>query len=431
MADVETDSAETAVLIEPVPLPSWAPSVLSDPVWGPSLGVLLLVFGAVVLHLLTQRLILRGLDALFHRSWTWWDNVLMDQGVFRRLAWLIPIMVIHAGLELIPWLDPEAVDTVQRLARASIFLVIVLGITALLSAINTIYARYPVSRNRPIKGYLQVVVIVAWVCAGILIVATLLQQSPWFFLSGLGAMTAILLLIFRDTLLSLVAGIQLTANDLIRVGDWIEMPQFGADGDVVDIGLHQVRVSNWDRTTTTIPTHKFLEHSFRNWRGMFDAGGRRIKRAIHIDLNTVRFLKEDEVEHFAQIAVLKDYVRGKRQDLEGWNRTHAAPGSQVNQRRLTNLGTFRAYVANWLRQHPLVHQQMTFLVRQLPPSAEGLPLEIYVFSSDTRWAVYEDLQADIFDHLLAVLPEFGLRVYQKPAGSDFSALRPQPLQPPA
>lgn len=400
-------------------LPGWAQSWFADPFWGPLLGVLLLVAGALLLHLVTQRLLLRGLDALFRRSWTWWDNVLMEHRVFHRLAWLLPVMVIATGVALIPGLDENWVQLVRRITHVCVVLTLALALTGLTSAINAIYSRYPVSRNRPVKGYLQIIVIVAWVFAGILIVATLLQQSPWFFLSGLGAMTAILLLIFRDTLLSLVAGIQLSANDLIRVGDWIEMPQFGADGDVVDIGLHQVRVSNWDRTTTTIPTHKFLEHSFRNWRGMFDAGGRRIKRAINIDLNTVAFLSPETLAHLGEFELLKDYLQGKQQDVDNWNREHAPAGSPLNQRRLTNLGTFRAYVSAWLRAHPLVHAQMTFLVRQLAPGPEGLPLEIYVFSRDTRWSVYEDLQSDIFDHLLAILPEFGLRVFQQPTGSDF------------
>jgi len=297
--------------------------------------------------------------------------------------------------------------------------------TECLSGIDQhIYGRYPIARNRPIKGYLQVVAIVVWVFAVILIVATLMRQSPLYFLSGLGAMTAILLLVFRDTLLSLVAGIQITANDLIRVGDWIEMKQFGVDGDVIDISLNQVRVSNWDKTIASVPTHKFLEHSFRNWRGMFDSGGRRIKRAISIDMNTVHFLSADEISRLGRIGVLREYLAKRQSEIEDWNRDHCGDAEVItNQRRLTNLGSFRAYVVGWLKRNPQVHPNLTFIVRQLPPGPEGLPLEIYLFVSDTRWAVYEDVQSDIFDHLLAVLPEFGLRVYQRPAGSDVAGLQ--------
>ena len=398
---------------------SWFAAWLADPLWGPLLGVLLLVLGVIVLHLLTQRLILRALDKLFSHTGTWWDDVLMDQGVFRRLAWLIPLLLIHTGVSMIPGLGEGWVELVQRVTRAFACLAVALGLSAFLSAINSIYARYPISRNRPIKGYLQVVAIVVWVFTVILIIATLMRQSPWFLLSGLGAMTAILLLVFRDTLLSLVAGIQITANDLIRVGDWIEMPQFGVDGDVVDISLNQVSVSNWDRTIAVIPTHKFLEHSFRNWRGMFDAGGRRIKRAISIDMNTVHFLSSEEIDRLGRIEVLRGYLTERKAEVEKWNREHAGdPEVLTNQRRLTNLGTFRAYVVAWLKRNPHVHPDMTFIVRQLPPGPEGLPLEIYFFARETRWAKYEDIQSDIFDHLLAVLPEFGLRVFQRPAGSD-------------
>jgi miniconductance mechanosensitive channel len=297
--------------------------------------------------------------------------------------------------------------------------------SALLTATNAIYQRFSVSVGRPIKGYLQVLQVVTYGVAGILVISQLMDKSPLFFLSGLGAMTAVLLLIFRDTLLSLVAGIQLTSNDLIRVGDWIEMPNFNADGDVIDIALNVVKVQNWDRTVTMIPTHKFLEHSFKNWRGMFDSGGRRIMRSIHIDMSTVRFLTPDEIARFKRIIVLKSYIEAKIDEVERYNREVIPPDVadvKVNQRALTNLGTFRAYVTDYLRNHPQIHKELTFLVRQLEPTPQGIPIQIYVFTTDTRWGFYEGIQADIFDHLLAVMPEFGLRVFQQPAGSDLRRL---------
>jgi miniconductance mechanosensitive channel len=265
----------------------------------------------------------------------------------------------------------------------------------------------------------QLVKVLLFIIAGIFIVARLADQTPWFFVSGLGAMMAIVLLLFRDTLLSLVASIQLTNNDLIRVGDWIEMPQFGADGDVIDIALNNVRVQNWDRTISVIPTHKFLEHSFRNWRGMSESGGRRIKRAICVDTSTIRFFDAEEIERFSRFALLREYMAGKVGELKEHNARYSYDPSIIpNARRLTNVGTFRIYIREYLRSHPKVHAGMTFLVRQLAPTPEGLPIEVYVFSSDIRWVQYEEIQADIFDHILAMAPEFGLRIYQRSSGQD-------------
>jgi len=338
---------------------------------------------------------------------------------------LVPAYVVHWGVTLLPVM-PEVLATIlQRLAVATMVLVIARSFSAFLGAVNTIYSRYDLSRSRPIKGYLQVAKVVAYIAAAILVIAVLMDREPWLFLSGLGAMTAVLLLIFRDTILSLVAGIQLTGNDLIRVGDWIEMPQFSADGDVVDISLNVVRVQNWDRTFTVIPTHKFLEHSFRNWRSMFEGGGRRIMRSIHIDVNTIRFLSEEEVERFSRVRLLESYIREKAQELDSYNREHA-PGEaakfMANTRHLTNIGTFRRYAINYLRSHPRIHQELIQLVRQLEPGPHGLPLQLYAFTNETAWVEYEGIQADIFDHLLAVASEFGLRVFQEPTGSDLSGL---------
>jgi len=229
------------------------------------------------------------------------------------------------------------------------------------------------------------------------------------------------MLVFKDTILSLVASVQLTTNDLIRVGDWIEMPQFGADGDVVDVQLHTIKVQNWDKTITTIPTHRLITDSFKNWRGMSQSGARRIKRALYVDVSSIRFQTQDEVEHFTRFALLKDYVRRKEQELAEYHES-LETDSDVNRRRLTNIGTFRAYAYNYLKNHPKIHKEATLIVRQLGPGPEGLPLEIYCFTNTTEWAVYEDIQSDIFDHLLAIVPEFGLRVYQKPAGTDLANL---------
>ena len=256
-----------------------------------------------------------------------------------------------------------------------------------------------------------------------MIVSAVLDRSPLLLLTGFGAMTAILLLVFKDTILSLVASVQLTAQDMVRVGDWIEMPQFGADGDVVDVQLHTVKVQNWDKTITTIPTHRLITDSFKNWRGMSQSGARRIKRAIFIDVSSIRFQTQDEVDHFKRFALLRAYIEDKELELADYNEgLTTEQDSDVNKRRLSNVGTYRAYAYNYLKNHPKIEKRMTLIVRQLGPGPEGLPLEIYCFTNTTEWSAYEDIQSDIFDHLMTIMPEFGLRLYQKPAGSDLAEL---------
>src|SRR5690606_10669359 len=280
------------------------------------------------------------------------------------------------------------------------------------------------ARLHPIKGYLQVVKIAVYAIATILIIASLLDRSPLILLSGLVAMAAVLMLIFQDTLLSLVASVQISSNDIIRVGDWVEMPALNADGDVIDIALHTVKVQNWDKTITTIPTKRFITDSFKNWRGMQESGGRRIKRSLYIDQSSVRFLEAEERKRLYRFNLLEEYLVNKRRELDEWNAQLAERGEEpVTTRRITNIGTLRAYVERYLRRHPVIHQGMTLIVRQLPPTADGLPLEIYCFTNTVAWAEYEAIQADIFDHLLAILPEFGLQVFQHPSGADLRQLR--------
>ncbi len=386
-----------------------------------ALGIFSLAAVALLLHLVARPYVLKLVRYLVRRTRTQWDGVFYESRVPHRLSLLIPLIALQAGLEWVPNLSADVYGFLLRLIGACMILVVALTIDSIFTAGHTIYLRLPIAATRPIKSYVQLAKIFVYLIAGIFIVARLADQSPWFFVSGLGAMMAIILLIFRDTLLSLVASIQLTNNDLIRVGDWIEMPQFDADGDVIDIALNTVKVLNWDKTVTVIPTHKFLEHSFKNWRAMFEGGGRRIKRAIHINTSTIRFLTPQEIERFSKFALLRDYMAQKLAELEAYNAAQD-PNLIFNARRLTNIGTLRAYIINYLRAHPMIHQELTFLVRQLAPTPEGLPLEIYVFSRDTKWANYEAIQADIFDHVLAMVPEFGLSVYQRPSGRDFSGL---------
>jgi miniconductance mechanosensitive channel len=382
-----------------------------------------LLFGETV-HRIFRRYVLRFLQYMAERSPTDWDRLLFEARMPQRLAWGVPLLVWYLGVDLIPHLPEEVVLVLKRVLLASMVVVVVQAVDAALDGVDRIYQLLPRAKERPIKGFLQAANVVVYIAGLILVVAILMDRSPVIFLSGLGAMTAVLLLVFRDTILSLVAGVQMTTNDLIRVGDWIEMPQFQADGDVVAINLNSITVQNWDRTLTVIPAHKFLEHSFRNWRGMQESGGRRIKRSFHVDQTTIRFLTDDEVERFQRWELLRDYIRRKRDEVEAHNREHPVREGEVEipfRRRLTNVGTLRAYLIEYLKSHPGVRQDMILLVRQLEPGPEGLPIEVYAFSADTRWVQHEGLQGDIFDHVLALVPEFGLRVYQKPSGADLQA----------
>lgn len=389
------------------------------------LGAVLLIVGGV----LSEVVVRRGLVAFVHgfaaRSRVAWDNVLIEHRVFERLSQVIPALVLVTGVPFVPNLPGGLVVVVQNVGLAYVVLAIVRGVTAALSAANAIYESHAIARSRPLKGIVQVAQIIVYVIGAILIVAMLIDRSPLILLSGLGAMTAVLLLIFKDTILGLVASIQLTANDMVRVGDWIEMPAYGADGDVLEVALHTVKVQNFDKTITTIPTYKLISESFRNWRGMSESGGRRIKRPVYLDQSSIRFLTDEEIQRLRAFRLLEPHFAAKERELEAY---HAALGvdgeADVNRRRLTNVGVFRAYVRAYLSNHPQIRDDTIVLVRQLKPGPEGLPIEIYCFTKTTDWLAYEDIQSDIFDHVLAIVPEFGLELFQRPAGTDIARLAP-------
>ena len=387
-------------------------------------GIVGLLVGIVIVDFIARRVLLRIVRTFTARTSVTWDDTIVEHKVFNHLAHLVPAAIVFVGIGLVPNVGDGFVQVIRNVAMGYMVLMLTMALSALLSAASAIYESTSVAKERPLKGFVQLIQIVVWVLGGVLIVATIVDRSPLLLLSGFGAMTAVLLLVFKDTILSLVASVQLTAQDMVRVGDWIEMPQFGADGDVVDVQLHTVKVQNWDKTITTIPTHRLIADSFKNWRGMSQSGTRRIKRALHIDLASVRFHSAEEVSHFKRFALLADYIEEKQRELDEYNAGLAtAVDDAVNQRRLTNIGTFRAYTFNYLRNHPKIHPDATLIVRQLAPGPEGVPLEVYCFTNTTVWADYENIQSDIFDHLLAIVPEFGLRIFQKPAGSDIAALR--------
>lgn len=381
----------------------------------------LIVF-AWVANFIVKRILVRGITKLLRATVLRHDDVLSNHDVVSRLSNVVPALVLALGVNLVPGLPPVFIQIVHNVCTAFIILTLVLAIGNVLDIINILWRKRPDSINKPIKGYVQIVKIFIYAVAAILIIAALIDKSPVILLSGLGAMAAVLMLVFQDTLLSLVASVQISSNGMIRVGDWIEMPQVNADGDVIDIALHTVKVQNWDKTITSIPTKKFLSESFKNWQGMTDAGGRRIKRSIFIDQNSVHFLKQEEEDHLRKFRLLKDYLATKDKEIQDWNKENG-DDNEVNCRRITNLGTFRAYIEQYLKSHPKIHKNMTLLVRQMPLTAEGIPIELYCFTNDINWNAYEGIQSDIFDHLLAILPEFGLRVFQDPTGADFANMR--------
>tara|TARA_B100001167_G_scaffold157106_1_gene104351 strand:- start:100 stop:1404 length:1305 start_codon:yes stop_codon:yes gene_type:complete len=409
--------------------------------WDQVIGVAVLLATAIISYFLMRAIILPLISRWVAESKNKIDDMLLDPQLLHRICLLAPFTVIYllvSGTAYVPealsgylpavfrsndlgstWWAP-----LEKINEALIVLLVTLAVSAAINAFNSVYQTFEISRQRPLKGYLQIVKLLAFAFGAVIIIAILTGQSVGYFVTGLGAMTAVLLLVFKDTILSLVASIQLTQNDMVRVGDWIEIPGAGVDGDVIDVALHTVKVQNWDKTIATVPTAQLIQKSFRNWRGMSESGGRRIKRSLSIDMSTIRFLEEDEIERFSRFSPLKQYMESKLDELDSHNKENdPGPDLTWDPRRLTNIGTLRAYIIQYLRGNKRLHQEgMTLLVRQLQPGSQGLPIEIYCFANDTAWANYEDIQADIFDHLLSKLPEFGLKVFQEPSSSDFKSL---------
>ena len=387
------------------------------------LAYLFVILLSVVANFIAKRVILSVVESLVSRSQTDWDDVLVQRKTFSKLSHLAPALILYTLMPLALEGYGLLISFHTSAALISMILVGVLVIDSLLNAVHDIYGTFEISKEVPIKSFLQVLKIILYFISGILILSIILNRTPVYFLSGLGALTAVLMLIFKDAILGFVAGIQLTANRMVAQGDWIEMPRYGADGNILEVTLTTVKVQNWDKTISTVPTYALISESFKNWSGMQQSGGRRIKRAIHIDMNSIRFCTEEMIGRFSKIQYISEYVETKRAELAEHNRSAAVDDSSLaNGRRMTNIGTFRAYVKAYLENHPMVSREMTFIIRQLAPGEHGLPIEIYVFCKDVRWAHYEAIQADIFDHILAVLTEFDLRVFQSPSGNDFQAL---------
>ncbi|MGJ8757554.1 mechanosensitive ion channel family protein [Acinetobacter sp. HC8-3S] len=385
------------------------------------LALAMLIFFAALANFIAKRIIVRGIRHLVTKLKSPNQSIFAQHSIIRRFANIVPAIVIMNGITTIPHLPAKVISFIQMGAQAFIFLTIALTVSEALNIFNLIYQRNPKSRNKPIKGYLQLVKLILFVVCGLMILGTFLKKDVFTLLAGFGAMAAVLMLVFQNTILSLVASVQIASYDMVRIGDWIEMPSLNADGDVIDMSLHTVTVQNFDKTYTTIPTNKLVTDTFKNWRGMSNAGCRRMKRSLFIDQSSVHFMTDEEQQKLKDFLLLDQYLDAKQSEIDEFNK-QLSNQSRYNKRRLTNLGTFRAYVEFYLRQHKGIAQNQTILVRQMQPTSEGLPLEIYAFTNTIAWASYEAIQSDIFDHLIAIVPEFGLRVYQAPSGYDFQVM---------
>jgi len=398
--------------------------------WALRLAVDGVLFAAVLVvaylsFVIIRKLLMKMVTKLVKKTTNSWDNEFLNSKLSSWISMLIPAIIIYkaAPLVLITLGEDNAGFTsfVQVSSKIVIIILSFLSINSMLNIIERIYQRFDVSRELPIKGFIQVIKIILLLAAIIFIISTLIGKSPVLIFSGLGAMTAIMMLIFKDSILGLVAGIQLSANRMVARGDWIEMPKFGADGEVLEVALTTVKVRNWDKTITTIPTYALISDSFKNWRGMSTSGVRRIKRSVNLDMSTVTLLDDAMMEKMHTVRLLKPYLKRKAAELTEWNDTHGQDEftGPVNSRALTNLGTFRAYMLEYLKNHPKISQDQTLLVRQMQPTEHGVPIELYTFTNDNAWAKYEDIQSDIFEHFLAILPEFGLRAFQSPTDHSF------------
>ncbi|MFW5756062.1 MAG: mechanosensitive ion channel family protein [Tangfeifania sp.] len=403
--------------------------------------LIIIIFLAWLGHFITRKIFIRIVSRIAKRTKTTWDDILIKRKVFSGIAHLVPALIIYYTSDFsyppitqeLSELSDSMLNTLSqdyyfslagfllKVAQLYFIFIIIFVSNSVLNAGLDIYNTTPFSQNRPIKGYLQLVKILIFFLSGIMIVSILLERDLTGLLAGLGAMAAVLLLIFKDTILGFVASIQLSANNMVKIGDWIEMRSRGADGTVIDITLNTIKVQNWDKTISTIPTYSMVSESFINWKGMEESGGRRIKRSVSIDMTSIKLCDSAMLNRFEKFLLIRDYVREKEKEIREYNKKHnISEEDTISGRRQTNIGVFRKYLEMYLEQHQKINHDLTFMVRQLHSSGKGLPIEIYAFCKDQEWVHYESIQADIFDHIFAVIPEFELKVFQEPTGADIS-----------
>jgi miniconductance mechanosensitive channel len=385
---------------------------------------LIIILIAIILLYLFRRIFVQMAHQFAKNTKTLWDDILLKNRFFIGLAHLAPASFIYFSVDFSTAFYPALEIFILKFGKVYFLFVSIFILNSLLSSINDIYnISFPQSKERPLTGFVQLIKIFSYFIGLLILISILTNLNLGNLFKGLGAAAAILLLVFKDTILGFVASIQISMNDMVKLGDWITMPSRGADGTVTEINLHTVKVQNWDKTISMIPTYSLITETFVNWKGMEQSGGRRIKRSINIDMTSVKFCSQDMLRKFQKFVLIKDYVISKEQEIEAFNASlNISPEEHYNGRKQTNLGVFRKYLEAYLRNNPNINTEMTFLVRQLQPTETGIPIEIYVFSKDQRWANYESIQADIFDHVLAVIPAFELKVFQNPTGSDFQQL---------
>lgn len=374
---------------------------------------------AFIVYLIVHKVLIRLIKKATRKTTTEFDDILLNEKLLTRASYIVPILVLRQFTFFNTKIETYFDNTLEAL----IALFIVLIFNSFLDGVVEVFSKFDKFKDRPLKSYAQVIKILISIIGAILIFGIITGQNFWSLFAGLGAISAVLLLVFKDTIMAFVASIQIASYDLVKVGDWIEIPSMGVDGDVMDMALHTIKVRNFDKTITTVPTNKLIEQSFKNWRGMQETGGRRIKRSIYIDISSVKFLTNDMIDRFNKFQLISEYLESKKDELEEYNASLKIDNDDfVNGKRLTNIGTFREYVKSYLRNREDIDKNLTFLVRQLSPGPEGLPIEIYVFANTTAWVKYEEIQSDIFDHLMAVVSEFELKVFQNPTGNDFNKL---------
>jgi len=382
-----------------------------------AIAVVVVLILAWLSDVISRKVLITIITKLVRKTKTHWDDILLERKVFNKLSHFAPAFIIYSSASLIN--QSTIGQYIEKGAQVYMIILALMLINSFFNATNDIYNTLPVSKTRPIKGYIQVVKIFFFIMGSISIISIAIDKTPIYILGTMGAFVAVLILVFKDTILGFVASIQLSANKMVNIGDWISMPSKNADGTVIDISLNTVKVQNWDKTISTIPTYALVSESFNNWKGMEKSGGRRIKRHFNIDVKSIHFLDDEEIEMAEKVKLISGYIAEKKEEIKQANPENEIP---INQKRLTNIGTFRKYIEAYLQSHPKIHNDMTFLVRQLQPSEKGLPIEIYVFSNDQEWANYEAIQSDIFDHILAIVPEFNLKIFQNPTGDDFKNL---------
>lgn len=380
---------------------------------------------ATLSYWVVKRVVVTAMKVMSVRSKVTWDDTFVAHGVLEKFALLVPLLVIDLLLPLFTVLSPFITEVVGRILSALLVILFIRGIYAVLNATAEIADEHAATQRLPITSFNQLLKLFLFCVAAIITVSVLSDRSPIYFLSGLGVATGFIMLIFRDTILGFVAGIQLATNQMVTRGDWIQMDKYGADGTVEEVTLTTVKVRNFDKTITMLPAYALVSDAFKNWRGMTESGGRRIKRSVFIDIQSIGFLSKEDTQRLNHIHLLQNYLADKNADIKSFNLPLSDDEQAVNSRGLTNIGTFRAYLLAYLQQHPKVRKDMTLLVRQLAPTTQGMPIEIYIFTDETRWAFYEDIQADIFDHIFSVLPAFGLQAFQQPSGQDVQSLQPK------